>query len=78
MQNNSSSNTRRSSKSNISMVSVTLDDGSTHAYDALLLATGSRARWVAVPGADLPGVFTLRTAPTSTRSAPKRARAGGQ
>lgn len=41
---------------------VTLDDGSTHAYDALLLATGSRARWVAVPGADLPGVFTLRTA----------------
>lgn len=28
MQNNRSSNTRRSSKSNISMVSVTLDDGS--------------------------------------------------
>ena len=40
---------------------ITLDDGSTIAYDALLLATGSRARKVAAPGAELPGVHTLRT-----------------
>lgn len=40
---------------------LALDDGSTLAWDALLLATGSRARRVEVPGADLPGVYTLRT-----------------
>lgn len=38
-----------------------LDDGSTLAYDALLLATGSRARRLAAPGADLGGVHFLRT-----------------
>jgi 3-phenylpropionate/trans-cinnamate dioxygenase ferredoxin reductase subunit len=42
--------------------SVHLDDGSTVAYDTLLLATGSRARRIAVPGADLPGIHTLRSA----------------
>lgn len=31
-------------------------------YDALILATGSRARPLRTPGADLDGVFTLRTA----------------
>ena len=40
---------------------VRLDDGSNVAYDALLLATGSRARPLAIPGTDLEGVFTLRT-----------------
>lgn len=40
---------------------VRLDDGATLPYDALLLATGSRARRVAVPGAQLAGVYTLRT-----------------
>lgn len=34
---------------------------STESYDALILATGSRARACAVPGADLSGVFDLRT-----------------
>lgn len=35
--------------------------GESYAYDRLLLATGSAARRLDVPGADLPGVFTLRT-----------------
>jgi 3-phenylpropionate/trans-cinnamate dioxygenase ferredoxin reductase component len=38
-----------------------LDDGSTVAYDALLIATGSRPRPLAAPGADLEGVYFLRT-----------------
>lgn len=40
---------------------VELDDGARLEYDALLLATGSRARTLPVPGADLPGLHTLRT-----------------
>src|SRR3984957_11694270 len=38
-----------------------LDDGSTLAYDALLLATGSKPRKLTAPGADLGGVHYLRT-----------------
>jgi 3-phenylpropionate/trans-cinnamate dioxygenase ferredoxin reductase subunit len=38
-----------------------LDDGSSTAYDALLLATGSRPRPLAAPGTDLDGVHFLRT-----------------
>jgi 3-phenylpropionate/trans-cinnamate dioxygenase ferredoxin reductase subunit len=38
-----------------------LRDGRTLSYDRLLLATGSRARELDVPGADLPGVHYLRT-----------------
>ncbi|HEX3845586.1 MAG TPA: FAD-dependent oxidoreductase [Steroidobacteraceae bacterium] len=38
-----------------------LDDGSTAAYDALLIATGSRPRPLAAPGADLDGVSFLRS-----------------
>ena len=40
---------------------VTLADDSTLDYDALLLATGTRARTLAMPGAELSGVYTLRT-----------------
>jgi len=40
-----------------------VDDGQggRHAYDRLLLATGSQPRQLPVPGADLPGVRMLRT-----------------
>jgi 3-phenylpropionate/trans-cinnamate dioxygenase ferredoxin reductase component len=40
---------------------VRLDDGSNVAYDALLIATGSRPRALAAPGMDLDGVHFLRT-----------------
>lgn len=39
---------------------VVLSDGQTLAYDGLALCTGGRARPLAVPGIDLPGVFYLR------------------
>ncbi|KUF16697.1 NAD(P)/FAD-dependent oxidoreductase [Streptomyces silvensis] len=41
---------------------VRLADGSSYAYGHLVLATGSRARTLGVPGAGLRGVHTLRTA----------------
>lgn len=41
---------------------VALGDGRDLPYDALVLATGSRARALPVAGADLPGVHLLRTA----------------
>jgi 3-phenylpropionate/trans-cinnamate dioxygenase ferredoxin reductase subunit len=40
---------------------VTLEDGRTLGYEKLLLATGGTAIRLPLPGADLPGVFTLRT-----------------
>jgi 3-phenylpropionate/trans-cinnamate dioxygenase ferredoxin reductase component len=40
---------------------VRLRDGRSLAYDRLLLATGSRARTLPVPGVDLPGVHYFRT-----------------
>lgn len=40
---------------------VVLSDDTTVPYDTLILATGSTARKLAVPGADLPGVLELRT-----------------
>ncbi len=46
--------------------SVTLASGERLEYDKLLLATGSHARPLPVPGADTPGVFLLRTMAEST------------
>ncbi|WP_455288373.1 NAD(P)/FAD-dependent oxidoreductase [Cupriavidus necator] len=40
---------------------LTLDDGSAIGFDRLVVATGGRARTLNIPGADLPGVVTLRT-----------------
>jgi 3-phenylpropionate/trans-cinnamate dioxygenase ferredoxin reductase subunit len=40
---------------------LVLEDGHRLRYERLLLATGSAARALAVPGADLPGVHLLRT-----------------
>lgn len=41
---------------------VRLGDGEALAYDRLVLATGARARPLAIPGADAAGVFVLRSA----------------
>ena len=40
---------------------VTLSDGRPLSFEKLLLATGGRARSLSIPGADLDGIFTLRT-----------------
>ncbi|MER7333618.1 MULTISPECIES: FAD-dependent oxidoreductase [unclassified Micromonospora] len=46
---------------------VTVADGRRFGYDRLLLATGSRARTLPVPGAHLDGVLRLRTLADSDR-----------
>lgn len=40
---------------------VELSDGARLSYASLLIATGTRARALPVPGADLPGVFSIRS-----------------
>jgi 3-phenylpropionate/trans-cinnamate dioxygenase ferredoxin reductase component len=45
-------------------------DGETLAYDKLILCTGGRARTLAIPGADVPGVHTLRTIDDALALAP--------
>ncbi|KST63851.1 FAD-dependent oxidoreductase [Mastigocoleus testarum] len=40
--------------------SITFDDGTNLEYDALLVASGSKARQLNIPGANLENVFTLR------------------
>jgi 3-phenylpropionate/trans-cinnamate dioxygenase ferredoxin reductase component len=52
---------RRATNLDTARHTVTLDGVDELRYDKLLLATGSRVRTLAVPGADLPGVRYLRT-----------------
>jgi 3-phenylpropionate/trans-cinnamate dioxygenase ferredoxin reductase subunit len=40
---------------------VELEGGARQPYETLILATGTRARVLPVPGADLPGVFSIRS-----------------
>lgn len=40
---------------------ISLDDGTTLSADAIVIATGSRARTLALPGSGLAGIVTLRT-----------------
>ncbi len=51
-------------------------DGVAHDWSSLVLATGTRARPVAMPGQDLRGVFTLRGLADVERLRPAIARAG--
>ncbi|MEU4522907.1 FAD-dependent oxidoreductase [Amycolatopsis sp. NPDC024027] len=52
-----------------------LEDGRELDYDHLVLATGARNRTLPVPGADLPGVLTLRTRDDADRLRESLARA---
>ena len=45
---------------------VELDGGRRYGYEQLLIATGATPRRIAVPGADLDGVFTMRTLTDAT------------
>lgn len=51
----------RAEELDVGAARIRLADGQSLAYDRLLLATGSRPRRIAVPGADLPGVHYVRT-----------------
>jgi 3-phenylpropionate/trans-cinnamate dioxygenase ferredoxin reductase subunit len=51
----------RAAKIDRAAAKVHLEDGRALDYDYLVLATGARNRTLPVPGADLPGVLTLRT-----------------
>ncbi|HLL87771.1 MAG TPA: FAD-dependent oxidoreductase [Tepidisphaeraceae bacterium] len=52
---------RRASSINVARTTVALDDGKEVSYDRLLIATGAAPKRMDVPGADLPGLFYLRT-----------------
>jgi len=56
---------------------VELEDGTRLDYDAVLLATGATPRTIPLPGAQLPGVMTLRRLEDSDALA-ARLRGGGQ
>lgn len=51
----------RSERIDAAARTVAFADGTTETYDALILATGSVSRTLPLPGADLPGVLSLRS-----------------
>ena len=51
---------RRVSCLNVASRQIQFESGAPLAYDRLLLATGARARRVAIPGCELEGIHTLR------------------
>jgi 3-phenylpropionate/trans-cinnamate dioxygenase ferredoxin reductase subunit len=51
----------RAERIDVAQRAVTLASGESVAYDKLLIATGGRPRRLTVPGADLDGVYYLRT-----------------
>jgi 3-phenylpropionate/trans-cinnamate dioxygenase ferredoxin reductase subunit len=51
----------RATAINVAKKSVTVEDGRTYAYDALLLATGADPIRLTIPGSGLPHVHSLRT-----------------
>ena len=53
---------RRATRIDREARSVLMDNGDSLPYDHLIIATGARLRMLTVPGSDLQGVMTLRTA----------------
>jgi NADPH-dependent 2,4-dienoyl-CoA reductase/sulfur reductase-like enzyme len=60
---------RRAAALNVARMTVTLDDGGEVSYDRLLLATGALPKKLDIPGADLPGLYYLRTMADADRLA---------
>ena len=59
----------RVTRLDVSSRAITLDDGSALQPDAVLVASGARPRRLDLPGAELPGVFTLRSLEDAERLA---------
>jgi len=68
---------RRATELRLGEREVVLDDGERLAYDKLLLTTGARPRTLDLPGADLDGVVTLRSADDAL-ALRERIRSGGR
>ncbi len=57
---------RRVTAVDTASLTLTMDDGGTLQADHIILATGSRAKTLPIPGTDLPGCFTLRSLADAT------------
>ncbi len=58
---------RRVSQLDTERRAATLDDGQEVSFDRLLIATGGSAQHLAIPGAELPNVFYIRTVDDTQR-----------
>lgn len=58
---------RRASQLDTERHAATLDDGQEISFDRLLIATGGSAQHLAIPGAELPNLFYLRTVDDAQR-----------